>query len=154
MNKDKVIVICSKFNEEIVGNLYLGVKKSLQENNTDLQKDLVKVSVPGTFEIPYMTNKVLNKINDIRFIITLGCVIKGETAHFEYICSASSNAIANLTLKSSVPIMFGVITSYTREQALARSQTNFNEADNCNIGYNVTKAAFETIYSESNILDN
>ena len=50
--------------------------------------------------------------------------------------------------------MFGVITSYTREQALARSQTNFNEADNCNIGYNVTKAAFETIYSESNILDN
>ena len=97
--------------------------------------------------------KKAKKRNDIKFIITLGCVIKGETAHFEYICSASSNAIANLTLDSNVPIMFGIITAYTRQQALARSGVNFDEAGNYNIGYNVTEAAFATIDSESNLLE-
>ena len=153
MNNNKVIVICSKFNEEIVENLYLGVEKSLHERNVNFQRDLIKITVPGAFEIPYMAKKILKKRNDIKFIITLGCVIKGETAHFEYICSASSNAIANLTLDSNVPIMFGIITAYTRQQALARSGVNFDEAGNYNIGYNVTEAAFATIDSESNLLE-
>jgi 6,7-dimethyl-8-ribityllumazine synthase len=101
-----------------------------------------------------MANQVLKSRNDVKFIITLGCVIKGETAHFEYISGATSNALANLTIQNNVPILFGVITSYTRDQALARSQVNFNEVNNYNIGYNVTEAAFEIINSVSTLQNN
>ena len=61
MNNNKVIVICSKFNEEIVNNLYLGVEKSLHKRNVNFQRDLIKITVPGAFEIPYMAKKILKK---------------------------------------------------------------------------------------------
>ena len=153
MNSEKIIVIHSKFNEDIVSNLYMGVEKSLAERKFDT-KNIIKVSVPGAFELPYMANQVLKSRNDVKFIITLGCVIKGETAHFEYISGATSNALANLTIQNNVPILFGVITSYTRDQALTRSQVNFNEVNNYNIGYNVTEAAFEIINSVSTLQNN
>ena len=163
MDKEKinVVVIKSAFNSEIVDNLYRGVEKSF--NDKKLSHVMEVIEVPGAFEIPYMANLVLHRplnfadgtgqpyrgtvIPDC--IITLGCVIKGETAHFEYISNSCASTLSQLTLKSSgIPIMFGVITAYTREQALKRSEVNFGSQENNNIGYNVANAAIEILSSK------
>ena len=149
--KIKVVVIRSAFNSEIVDNLFKGVEKSF--NDKKLSHEMEVIEVPGAFEIPYMANRVLNnKYSDFDkpdCIITLGCVIKGETAHFEYISNSCASTLSQLTLNSAgVPIMFGVITAYTREQALKRSEVNFGNQENINIGYNIASAAIEILSSK------
>lgn len=151
MDKEKinVVVIKSAFNSEIVDNLYRGVEKSF--NDKKLSHVMEVIEVPGAFEIPYMANLVLDSRYPVvpDCIITLGCVIKGETAHFEYISNSCASTLSQLTLKSSgIPIMFGVITAYTREQALKRSEVNFGSQENINIGYNVANAAIEILSSK------
>ena len=163
MDKEKinVVVIKSAFNSEIVDNLYRGVEKSF--NDKKLSHVMEVIEVPGAFEIPYMANLVLHRplnfadIPGSKYrvpvlpdcIITLGCVIKGETAHFEYISNSCASTLSQLTLKSSgIPIMFGVITAYTREQALKRSEVNFGSQENINIGYNAANAAIEILSSK------
>ena len=144
--KIKVVVIRSAFNSEIVDNLYKGVEKSF--NDKKLSHKMKVIEVPGAFEIPYMANRVLdNKYSDFDkpdCIITLGCVIKGETAHFEYISNSVSKAIMDLNIKDSVkiPIMFGVLTTYNYEQALKRSKY---------IGNDIMKSAFNTMKTYENI---
>ena len=160
--KIKVVVIRSAFNSEIVDNLYKGIEKSF--NDKKLSHVMEVIEVPGAFEIPYMANLVLHRqrsnfadIPELKdnhpvlpdCIITLGCVIKGETAHFEYISNSCASTLSQLTLKSAgTPIMFGVITAYTREQALKRSEVNFGSQENINIGYNVANAAIEILSSK------
>ena len=151
MDKEKinVVVIKSAFNSEIVDNLYRGVEKSF--NDKKLSHVMEVIEVPGAFEIPYMANLVLDSRYPVvpDCIITLGCVIKGETAHFEYISNSCASTLSQLTLKcAGVPIMFGVITAYTREQALKRSEVNFGSQENNNIGYNVANAAIEILSSK------
>ncbi len=98
-------------------------------------------------------NKFLKSSKNIDCIITLGCVIKGETAHFEFISSACANALAQLTLQSKVPIMFGVITAYNKSQALDRSKINFDNKDNLNIGYNVANCCNKNLnHTKRNIV--
>ena len=141
--KIKVIVIRSEFNEDIVENLYSGVKKCFEDEK--ILFEIKDIKVPGAFELPYMAKQALALQPDC--IITLGCVIKGETAHFEYISNSCANTLSQLTITTSVPIMFGVITSYTRDQALKRSEINFENNKNFNIGYNVANAAIKTLQS-------
>tara|TARA_X000001036_G_C20635118_1_gene788766 strand:- start:676 stop:1182 length:507 start_codon:yes stop_codon:yes gene_type:complete len=155
-NKLNIVVIRSQFNSDIVSNLYLGVEKCFEDRKIQINP-IEQIEVPGAFELPYMTQQVLNKnfkdehsniLVNPDCIITLGCVIKGETAHFEYISNACANTLSQLTINNcGVPIMFGVITAYTREQALKRSEVNFDNQENLNIGYNVTNAAIETLLS-------
>tara|TARA_B100001996_G_scaffold211829_1_gene162601 strand:+ start:858 stop:1340 length:483 start_codon:yes stop_codon:yes gene_type:complete len=144
-----VVVILSEFNKDIVENLYKGVKKRFSENAVKINEK--KVYVPGAFELPFIAKEIqkkdFNNDKKLSFIITLGCVIKGETAHFDYISSACINSIANLNLRSHIPIILGVITAYSKEQAIRRSETNFDNNDNLNIGYNVANAAFKIIDS-------
>ena len=146
-NGYKVLCIKSTFNSEIVDNLHYGVNKSLENSEVEIIQ-LEPIHVPGAFELPYMAKKVLDneKYKDIDCIITLGCVIKGETAHFEYISSACANALATLNINSKIPILFGVITALNKEQAIARSEINFNNPDNRNIGFNVANAAKTLMY--------
>ena len=146
-NGYKVLCIKSTFNSEIVDNLHYGVNKSLENSEAEIFQ-LEPINVPGAFELPYMAKKVLDneKYKDIDCIITLGCVIKGETAHFEYISSACANALATLNINSKIPILFGVITALNKEQAIARSEINFNNPDNRNIGFNVANAAKTLMY--------
>ena len=147
-NGYKVLCIKSTFNSEIVDNLHYGVNKSLENSEVEIIQ-LEPIYVPGAFELPYMAKKVLDneKYKDIDCIITLGCVIKGETAHFEYISSACANALATLNINSKIPILFGVITALNKEQAIARSEINFNNPDNRNIGFNVANAAKTLMYN-------
>ena len=155
----KILIVNSNYYKEISYNLLLNAKKQLL--NAKFKTSIL--NTPGAFEIPYMANLVLHRplnFTDIPgskyrvpvlpdCIITLGCVIKGETAHFEYISNSCASTLSQLTLKSSgIPIMFGVITAYTREQALKRSEVNFGSQENINIGYNVANAAIEILSSK------
>ena len=79
----------------------------------------------------------------------MGCVVKGDTAHFEYISGSCANALANLNIHSKIPVLFGVVTAYNRKQAEERSQINFDHADNRNIGFNVANAAKILLSSET-----
>ena len=141
-NSYKVLCIKSTFNSDIVDNLHHGVNESLSNSEVKIVQ-LDPIYVPGAFELPFMAKKVIDSeaYKELDCIITLGCVIKGETAHFEYISSAWANALATLNINSKIPILFGVITAFTKEQAIARSGINFNSSNNRNIGFNVANAA-------------
>jgi|TARA_B110000263_G_C15094323_1_gene412287 6,7-dimethyl-8-ribityllumazine synthase len=142
-----ITVISSEFNADIVNNLYLGVEKFFKEKCPFALIEINEIKAPGSFELPYIAKRVLEKKNT-DCIITLGCIIKGETAHFEYISNACANTLSQLTIQSEIPIMFGVITAYNREQAIARSQVDFDNKDNLNIGFNVANAAAQTLISK------
>lgn len=114
-----IAIVVSKFNEEVTGGLLKGALKFLDENNFE-EKNINVISVPGAYEIP-LTAKQLCMTGKYCGIICLGAVIKGETAHFEYISNAVSNGIMSLNLEYSMPVSFGVLTCYTDEQALKRS---------------------------------
>ena len=121
-NKYNIAIVASTFNEEITANLIKGAisEASNSKNNISLSK----FYVPGAFEIPGVVSKILRNKVKYDAIITFGCVIKGETAHFEYISNSVSNAIMNFSTNDSVdiPVMFGVLTTYNYKQALTRSK--------------------------------
>jgi 6,7-dimethyl-8-ribityllumazine synthase len=121
-NKYKIAIVVSKFNEVVTANLLAGTIAALKENNVG-EKNIKIYYTPGAFEIPLALKKLCGKKGKDKFdgIIALGCVIKGETAHFEYISNAVSNSINNLSVEFEIPIAFGVLTCYTPEQAFARS---------------------------------
>jgi 6,7-dimethyl-8-ribityllumazine synthase len=131
-------IVISRFNEEITGGLLSGALEVLQENNVN-NKNVDIVSCPGAFEIP-LTAKTLLKKKKYDAIICLGAVIKGETAHFEYISYAVTQGILQLNLQSGVPVTFGVLTCYNDEQALKRSSS-----DGENKGREAAMAALEMI---------
>lgn len=114
-----IAIVVSKFNEEVTGGLLKGALKFLNENKFDY-KNINVIHIPGAYEIP-LTAKQLCMTGKYCGIICLGAVIKGETAHFEYISNAVSNGIMSLNLEYNMPISFGVLTCYTDEQALKRS---------------------------------
>jgi 6,7-dimethyl-8-ribityllumazine synthase len=117
----KFAIILSRFNEFIGNRLLEGALACLKEHNyTDDSIQIVKV--PGAFEIPLVADKLAaSKKYDA--IICLGAVIKGETAHFEYVSENAAGGIAQVSLKYGLPVIFGVLTTYTVEQAEERSGT-------------------------------
>ena len=116
---DRFGIIVSRFNEFVTEKLLDGCIQTLIKSGVDDKKmDIVKV--PGAFEIPTVAKNLID-LNKYNAIICIGCVIKGETPHFEYICSAVSNEIAYLGVLSGLPVIFGVITSDNVEQALDRA---------------------------------
>ncbi|HMQ80730.1 MAG TPA: 6,7-dimethyl-8-ribityllumazine synthase [Ignavibacteria bacterium] len=118
----RIAVVVSRFNEEVTGGLLQGALSILRENKY-ADKNVTVIHVPGAYEIP-LTAKHLCMSGKYCGVICLGAVIKGETAHFEYISNAVSNGIMSLNLEYSMPVSFGVLTCYTDEQALKRSQND------------------------------
>ena len=127
MIKYKIAIVASKFNQEITNNLVSGAIATAEEN--DFVELINEYYVPGAFELPGTISKILNGSKTYDAIIAFGCVIKGKTAHFEYISNSVSQGLINLSIRDSVtiPIMFGVLTTYTYEQALERSKTDGNK---------------------------
>ncbi len=118
--------VVSAFNTEVTHGLLRGAKAYLAEQGCPID-DAHVFSAPGAFELPLIAEK-LAKSRRFDGIITLGCVIKGETAHFEYISLAATQGTMMATLNSGVPIAFGVITTYTAEQAERRAMDDdFNK---------------------------
>ena len=152
MMNNKIAIVVSQFNKEISNNLINGALNCYKKNGGD--PELVSIfKVPGAFEIPGTVRQILNRNNDYEFkcIICYGSVIKGETAHFEYICNSVTNAIMDMNiennnLKVGVPILYGILTTYTYEQALERSKTTSKDK-----GGEVMSAALLAIESYTKI---
>lgn len=148
MNKEniKVAVIASKFNREITDNLVEGSRIALKESG--VKEENIKIFyVPGAFEIPSLMKKLCRENNDKKIydgILAIGCVIKGETAHFEYISSAVSENINRIAYEYEIPTGFCVLTCYTDEQAESRCRLNPANADT-NKGYDAAIAMLEMI---------
>ena len=114
----KIGIVVSQWNIKITDGLYNGayttlINSGISENNIE------KIEVPGSFELIFGA-KVLSR-KDVDAIICLGSVIQGETKHFDYVCQAVSNGIKDLNISLNIPVIFGVLTDNTMEQAVNRS---------------------------------
>lgn len=112
-------IVVSEWNKEITDNLLKGAVDTLLEHGVD-ERDIVVRHVPGSFELPFGASTLLEK-KRFDAIICLGCVIQGETRHFDFICQAVAHGIMQVSLKEEIPVVFGVLTTNTLEQARARS---------------------------------
>ena len=108
-------IIKSEFNSDITEGLFLGAKEVLEKE----KKNFKVFNASGAFEMPLLA-KTLAKTGKYSGVICLGCVIKGETKHFEYISLASSIGIMNVSIEIEVPISFGILTVLNKDQALKR----------------------------------
>ena len=116
MNK-KILIVSSNYYKNISNNLELGSTNLLKENNFDYNI----INAPGCFEIPLLIKKNISKYLGF---IALGCIIKGDTYHFEVIANETSRKIMDLSVDNNVPIGFGVLTCYDLNQAKLRSDIN------------------------------
>ncbi len=123
-NKFRIAIVASKFNADISKGLLSGALKILKKHGIT-EKRIRVFHCPGSFEIP-LTAKTLCGTGKYNAVICLGAVIKGETAHFEYISNVVSNGIAKLNLEYNIPVTFGVLTCYTKAQAVKRSSSDEN----------------------------
>jgi len=126
-------IIASEYNSVIMDRLIAGAKRALKD-----QKQVNLIRVPGSFEIPLASRQAaLSKKYD--GVVALGCILRGETPHFEYISSAVSDGLQRVALETGVPVGFGVLTVDTVEQAMERS------GDSGNKGFEAAMAALEMI---------
>ena len=137
-------IVAARFNEAIVERLLTGAIRTLEQHGaTESQISLLRV--PGAFEIPLACQKLAHS-NTVDAIIALGCVIRGETPHFNYVCAESARGINEVSLKFDIPIMYGILTTNDMAQAVARS----NAVTGRNHGSDAAKAAMEmlNVYAE------
>jgi len=112
-------IVVSRFNDFVTERLLTGAVDALKEAGVGAD-DMVVIRVPGAFEIPFAAREAAEHAN-VSAVICLGCLIKGETPHFEYISSATSHGIMNASLATGVPMSFGVLTTNSAEEALERA---------------------------------
>ena len=111
----KICIVLSDFYSEISDMLLIGaVKKLKSRKNTNFKI----VRVPGTYEIPVIVSNLANKYDAF---VVLGCVIKGQTPHFKFLCSSVFNSLSNLSVISKVPIGNGILTCNNKKQAVKRA---------------------------------
>lgn len=115
----RVGVVAARFNEFIVSKLVGGCEDTLLRHGVRAD-DIELAWVPGAFEIPLIASKMA-KSGRYDAVIALGAVIRGSTSHYDYVCSEVSKGIANVSLNSDIPVMFGVLTTDTIEQAIERA---------------------------------
>jgi 6,7-dimethyl-8-ribityllumazine synthase len=112
-------ILVAEWNAGITNALYQGAHKSLIEHGA-LAQNIFTYKVPGSFELTSGADLLL-KNGKLDAVICLGCVIQGETRHFDFICNAVANGLANVALKYSKPVIFGVLTTDTQQQAVDRA---------------------------------
>ncbi len=115
----KFAVIVSEWNEQITGSLYSGALQTLLDYGAQ-KSNVFRTDVPGSFELPLGAQGAARK-KEIDAVICLGCVIQGETRHFEFICQAVARGIMDTGLTFDKPVIFGVLTTDTLQQALDRA---------------------------------
>ena len=115
----RIVLIASRFNELIVKELISGAEDALIRHGMSEQQ-LILVRVPGAYEIAHAA-KLLAASGQFAGIVALGCVIRGETAHFDYVAGASNSGLMSVSLEHKIPIGFGILTVDNLDQALARA---------------------------------
>lgn len=132
----KVGIVVGRFNDLITMRLLDGAKDALKRHGVE-QDDVELAFVPGAFELPLVAKKMaMSKKYDA--VITLGTVIRGATPHFDYVCSEAAKGVAQASYQSEVPVIFGVLTTETIEQAIERAGTKAG-----NKGWEAATAAIE-----------
>ena len=158
----RVGIVVAKFNDMITSRLLQGAESALSAYGVK-DKDVTVASVPGSFEIPIVAKKMAES-ESYDAVICLGAVVRGETDHYEHIAYQASRGVAEAGLSSGIPVIFGVLTTDTMEQALARaggksgesvesqrhdrkpnSTDDESECSTGNIGYSAAMAAIEMI---------
>ncbi|MGP1569951.1 MAG: 6,7-dimethyl-8-ribityllumazine synthase [Eubacteriales bacterium] len=136
-------IIVSRFNEFINSKLLSGAVDALKRHGVS-EDEITVYWVPGAFEIPVLANKLAN-MDEFSAIICLGAVIRGATTHYEMVASEVTKGIAQISLKTGKPVIFGVLTTENIEQAIERAGTKAG-----NKGYESAMAAIEMV----NLLEN
>lgn len=115
----KFAIVAARFNQTVVDKLLDGALEGFRKHGV-AENDILVTRVPGSFEIPLVAHK-LAKSGKYTAIITLGAVIKGETDHYDHVAGAATNGVLNASLQSGVPVIFGILTCDTLEQAINRA---------------------------------
>lgn len=132
----KVAIVVGRFNEFINAKLLDGAKDGLIRHGVD-DENIDIVWVPGAFEVPFIAKKLAEK-GEYDAVIGLGTVIRGSTTHYDYVCNEAAKGIAQVGLQTGVPVIFGIVTTESIEQAIERSGTKAG-----NKGYDAAISAIE-----------
>ena len=136
--KMKVAIVAARFNEFIVSKLVEGARDGLLRHNVE-EDDITLAWVPGAFEIPVVAKR-LAETKKYDAVICLGAVIRGSTSHYDYVCAEVSKGIAQVSMQTGLPVMFGVLTTDTIQQAIERAGTKAG-----NKGYECALGAIEMV---------
>ena len=134
----KIAIVASRFNEFITSKLISGAEDCLKRHGVR-DEDITLVWVPGAFELPLMAKKIIMNMS-FDAVICVGAVIRGATSHYEMVCNETAKGIAQVSLNSGIPVLFGVLTTDTIEQAIERAGTKAG-----NKGYDVAVSAIEMV---------
>ena len=134
----RVGIVAARFNEFITSKLVGGALDGLKRHDVK-EEDIDVAWVPGAFEIPLIASKMA-KSKKYDAVICVGAVIRGSTSHYDYVCSEVSTGIANVSLNSDIPVMFGVLTTDNIEQAIERAGSKAG-----NKGYECATGAIEMV---------
>ncbi len=134
----KVAIVASRFNEIIVNKLLGGAVDGLVRHGVE-EKNITAAWVPGAFEIP-LTAQKLAESGKYDAVICVGAVIRGQTSHYDYVCNEVSKGIAQVSLNSKIPVLFGIVTTENIEQAIARAGSKAG-----NKGYDCALSAIEMV---------
>lgn len=119
VSQKRFAIVVAEWNTEVTGALYTGAYDTLLKYGVQ-ESHIISVQVPGSFELSLGAQKMAEKA-DIDAVICLGCVIQGETRHFDFICQAVADGVTNVSLKYNKPVIFGVLTPNNQEQAMDRA---------------------------------
>lgn len=134
----KIGIVAARFNEFIVSKLIAGATDALTRHEVK-EEDIDLAWVPGAFEIPLIAKKLADS-GKYDAVICLGAVIRGAASHYDYVCNEVSKGIAQISLNSGIPVLFGVVTTENIEQAIERAGTKAG-----NKGYDSAMAAIEMV---------
>ncbi len=140
----KIAIIASRFNEFITSKLVGGAVDGLKRHNVN-EDDITLAWVPGAFEIPLIADKMASS-GKYDAVICVGAVIRGATSHYDYVCNEVSKGIASVSLKTGIPVLFGIVTTENIEQAIERAGTKAG-----NKGYDCALSAIEMINLTKNL---
>ena len=135
----KICIVASKYYKDIINMLIEGANEAIGNHKKKFKTNIIYV--PGVFEIPHVISKNLKKFDAF---IALGCVIKGETPHFDFISKSSIDAIMKLSIESKKPIGNGILTCFNKDQAVERA-----DKSNKNKGKEAADAAIELLIGDN-----
>tara|TARA_B100000989_G_scaffold1057_1_gene677 strand:- start:41 stop:454 length:414 start_codon:yes stop_codon:yes gene_type:complete len=135
----KICIVASKYYEDITNMLIDGANEAISNHKKRFKTNIIYV--PGVFEIPHVISKNVKKFDAF---IALGCVIKGETPHFDFISKSSLDAIMKLSIESKKPIGNGILTCFNKDQAVERA-----DKSNKNKGKEAADAAIELLIGDN-----